>query len=803
MRLLPTSCCYLIAAIYRNSKFRARIILQSINPQNCLKVSIYVIFFVGLFFVFPKSFGSVYAAQGINHQINFQGKVVKSDGTNVADGSYNFLFCIYTTASPSTACTSGANNDAVWRESKTLTVSGGIFRTSLGDTTTLPGSVNFNTDNLYLGINFNSDGQMMPLVRFASVPQAFNAEQVNGLTVENTSNAPFSSTTILKIADGKTAVFNNGLTFSGADGKTLNIGSNSLTFSTSADTSLTLPTSGTLSTLAGNEVLTNKTIGSTGLIFSGAATDITTATNEDLTLTPAGSGQTVLSSDFDSGVQIGVSSSTHAPLSVSGGIGANAGFILNNINSGDLLAASASGVTKFTIKNDGTASSAAGFTIDGTGNIQSTNAQTLTLGGSTTGDISFKPGNASTPSLYLESGGNVGIGTNTPGTLLQVQGGSLGSVVSRLRNSQVSSNATTIFSMGNDSGNEIAEIILNSSTNSFNGGASSLNIGSSAGPLTFITGAIVGADIRQFISTSGLVGLGTSSPLSELHVTRPLNSQFGATGHALAIFDQIENQDILTASAGGVTKFTIKSDGSASMSGGLVFDSAASLQTTKNQTFTFGGNSTGNLVLSPNNGTGIVTFGTSANGLTFDITNSGPTYNGTARPTKTITLSPEFAGAVLTASGSATTNGVMTSDASPSAAFRTYYYWYSTQTSLQDYTVMVRFTLPADFSDWTSGNTMTISYNNGSNVAATNKLDVYIYKASDASGKPVYFSTGNVSSAKTWTTVNLIKYNLNDGIAPDLSAAGDTAVIYLKLYSSGTYNYTQVGDISINYLAKF
>ena len=103
---------------------------------------------------------SAEAAAGINKQINFQGKVVNTDGTNVTNGSYNFLLCLYTTASPATACTTGANNDAVWRESKSLTVTDGVFQTGLGDTTALPGSVDFNTDNIYLGVNFNSNGQM-------------------------------------------------------------------------------------------------------------------------------------------------------------------------------------------------------------------------------------------------------------------------------------------------------------------------------------------------------------------------------------------------------------------------------------------------------------------------------------------------------------------------------------------------------------------------------------------------------------------------------------------------------------------
>ena len=126
-------------------------------------------------------FSSVLAATGINKQINFQGKVVNTDGTNVSNASYNFLFCIYNTASPTTPCTSGADNDAIWRESKSLTTADGIFQTNLGDTTSLPGSVDFNTDNIYLGINFNSNGQMTPLVRFTAAPYAMNSDKVGGL----------------------------------------------------------------------------------------------------------------------------------------------------------------------------------------------------------------------------------------------------------------------------------------------------------------------------------------------------------------------------------------------------------------------------------------------------------------------------------------------------------------------------------------------------------------------------------------------------------------------------------------------
>jgi hypothetical protein len=166
---------------------------------------------------FLLSFEPVFAATGINKEINFQGKVVNTDGTNVSNGSYNFLFCIYTTASPTTACTSGADNDAVWRESKSITVTDGIFQSNLGDTTALPGSVDFNTDNIYLGVNFNSNGQMTPLVRFTAAPYAMNADKVHGLTVTDTTGT-------LTIATGKTLTASNTLTFQGTDGSTLNVG---------------------------------------------------------------------------------------------------------------------------------------------------------------------------------------------------------------------------------------------------------------------------------------------------------------------------------------------------------------------------------------------------------------------------------------------------------------------------------------------------------------------------------------------------------------------------------------------------
>ncbi len=259
---------------------------------------------------------------------------------------------------------------------------------------------------------------------------------------------------------------------------------------------------------------------------------------------------------------------------------------------------------------------------------------------------------------------------------------------------------------------------------------------------------------RMRIDSLGNVGIRTTTPVASLHVS-------GAYGsNAAVIVDQLNNGDILAASASGTTKFVISN-------------------------------------------TGAVTIGNSTDGLVFSPTTANNSvYSGAARPTKTITLSPEYAGAVLTASGSATTNGSMTSDASPSANFRTYYEWTSTQASLNDYTVAVRVTLPQDFGAWVTGNSITVNFNTASTNNTTNKLDVYVYNPSSSTTTPVTYKLSNVSGTdKTWTNVNITDTELNNGIT--WNTAGQTATFYLKMYASGTYNYTQIGNIVLNYKAKF
>ncbi len=528
------------------------------------------------------------------------------------------------------------------------------------------------------------------------------------LSINTTTNRPITTGTGLTTLGGNLTV--NGATTSLASTAITLTGSSPIidltsgtTLSINTTTNRPITTGTGLTTLGGNLTVAGATT-----TFSNATPVLTSNTDTSLTITPNGTGNLILTSDLDTGVKIGASTNTLAPLSVSGGIGGNALSIFNQINGTDILAASASGVSKFVIKNDGTASSSAGFTVDGIGTIQSTRNQTLTVGGGSTGNLVLGkasqtltlPGfttnggllytNASGVLAQTGTGGATqcllgGAGTPTFGScgtgvnsspfyeipapigviaqanltedfllgglatssakfaVLNIAGGTPTASVSAQNaagQALVLSGDGTIQSTRNNSltlgGNTTGSLVLAGTSVQLSATNPIIDLTSSSTlfintttnrPITTGTGltthngnlTVAGATIT-FSNASPIITSNTNTDLtitpngtgnliltsdldtgvkigSSTNTIAPLSVSGGIGSNALAIFNQINGTDILTASASGVSKFVIKNDGTASSSAGFTIDGIGAIQSTRNQTLTVGGGATGNLVI--------------------------------------------------------------------------------------------------------------------------------------------------------------------------------------------------------------
>jgi hypothetical protein len=146
---------------------------------------------------------SVDATTGVNQTINFQGRLLNSQGATVPDGFYNIEFKIYQdgdgqSANDSTGSPSGSlkwTEDHLNSASHGVKVVNGYLSVQLGSVTPFGSSVNWNQDTLWLSMNvgntnsscspFSScsgDGEMLPMQPMTSSPFALNSGQLGGLT---------------------------------------------------------------------------------------------------------------------------------------------------------------------------------------------------------------------------------------------------------------------------------------------------------------------------------------------------------------------------------------------------------------------------------------------------------------------------------------------------------------------------------------------------------------------------------------------------------------------------------------------
>lgn len=683
-----------------------------------------------LFVVVPAE--RVVAATGIPELINFQGKVVSnSAGTNVGDGTYSFTFRLYSVSSGGTA---------IWTETKNITVTNGIFQTLLGDTTTLPGSVDFNTDNIYLGVEFNSDGEMSPRIRFSAVPYAFNAAKVAGLTVTDTTGT-------LTVANGETISFGGSFSTSGT---------NDVAFTTSGTTTLTLPTTGTLATLAGAESLTNKTIGNTGLAFENSES-ISNGTNGTLTFGRNDAGTvTLTAADNDTTAALTVQSGGAATLTLDTGGAAGVSIGATNANAVTLgNASSTTSITfdkgtsgNFILRSNGAALDCSGFTSSGvlttnsSGHIVCANDDTgaveWNLIGDASGDDTISLGDTS-------QGFEWDLNTN-----VDRSGFSL----------------TFLNDLATDTSSQYALRLRNQNDGGSAGTTEGLLVIDNNDTNEAVTAGIL------FVNAGG--GFTTGIDMANLTITN-----IGAAGTDFSSSGGLTLASTLAVSSGGVTV----------SAGDLAVNS---------DTIT----SDGNLTINANSS---VILGASGNTFTFSET-SGPTYAGTARPTRQVTLAPEYPGASLTGDGTSNT-GTMTTDfceqgastdipntntgvCNTSGDIHSYYSWTTNQGTAQDYDIWIRWRVPDNFSAWAASNPILVY---GKRTDTTNNaVTVYVY---DTAG--TLENTGGTQVAgTTWTQTSA------EASFGGTYTAGSYMTIRVVMNADTGGDSVQVGEINLNYLSN-
>ena len=176
----------------------------------------------------------------------------------------------------------------------------------------------------------------------------------------------------------------------------------------------------------------------------------------------------------------------------------------------------------------------------------------------------------------------------------------------------------------------------------------------------------------------------------------------------------------------------------------------------------------------------------------LEFTNDGTNWIAMGDTSRMVAISAEYPGATLSADGSSNL-GAMTSDAEgTSANSMNYYEWNSSETSLNDYDVRVRFTLPSDFESWGSSGGITLNYATESTSSASNQVDFYVYEETsatvDASSEDLVSSV-----AGTWTTSAISGTSLTD-----CDTAGEVCVLIMRM-SSANDNYVRIGDIEFRY----
>lgn len=263
--------------------------------------------------------------------------------------------------------------------------------------------------------------------------------------------------------------------------------------------------------------------------------------------------------------------------------------------------------------------------------------------------------------------------------------------------------------------------------------------------------------------------------------------------------------DVFNVADGGV--FTLKSTSNSSSAFVLQNNSNTALLTADASTMrlklgtgtpTLTPTGTGNLyVTNSSEFAGLIQIGDSSNNATFDATNHQLRFAGNARNTRRISLNAEYPGAVLDADG-ANNNGTMTAGYDSSQRMN-YYNWTTSQSTSQDYDIVLQVQIPSDFSAWASSNPLNYSvYGSTTTACSISALitDTSGTNQGTTSTCGTNYTDITPSSTSTWQTKQ--PTTLSSGTY----AAGSTMIIRLHL-SSPNGGTIRVGRIYLDYLSAF
>lgn len=641
----------------------------------------------------------------------------------------------------------------------------------------------------------------------------------NGLTIMPKANASGAGGGLTLKAGNGTGAVGGSINIDAGTGSangTITIGGTNatgITFGGSQNPTYSFSGTGTFQTSTGINTLGGAVVinGTTLTIGNGSDATIQTksATNTALNILSQGSGNIVLGQNSGNGTVV-----------VQPNAGGQASLIIKNQGTGDLLTASAGATAKFAVHNDGSVQVLGATTADFT-TITAGNGLTILPKANASGaggGLTLKGGNGSTTA----GGVTIDSGTGTSGSVAIGTANATGLTFGGTQNPTYAFNGTgtvtfqgTSFSLGNGSTTTL-QTSSNGGLTLLSSGTGDITLGQNSGTGNVIIAPNAGGDAALIINkqfSSGDVLAASVSGTTKFVVHNDGSMQvLGATTADLTTITGGNGLTILpkanTSGVGG--GLTLKAgNGTGAAGGSVTLDTGTG---SSNGTIALGTTNASAITIASSSITttvqGSLVIGISGNTLTLNPA-AGPTYAGNARPTKTMTISPEYVGAVLTAFYGAGTDtsitGNMTSDVETgtgsNANLRTYYQWLSSQTSLNYYTIAVRLTLPKDFDSWASGNTITIDYDTQSTGTTNNVLSAYIYRENNST-TAVTSSTGNASgTAATYTSIAFTNTNLTGGSVV-WNTSDQTAILYLRMGSANS-NYVHISDIKLNYLAKF